>query len=352
MDTLWIMNMKDDWEEGKKWIVSNLHVADLDQMTRVKDVLQGYLGGLLSAYALSGDQDLLHKSIEVMEALKPAFNKETGLLSYRYNPKVKFSTDKVDNTVQQVRLRVVNGKIVNTTETAAVASAPVPIVERDQLNLIGLVGFQQPELIYFTNLTGDSLIKKLLVKSRATMSNVNRPKGLWMTWLYADTGNFTSNFTVAEFSDTTTDFFYNMIRSYVQLNRQDVQLLKMYTDAIDNIHKMQLLKYFGNQLFARKFNTKSYFYTNNMYDSSCLLGGMLALGARELQKTNSSKFPLHWQLAINITDTCYQTAHKTKTKLLPYKFTHNNIILAQGTLVLVETIKNTLITFFINIFSF
>ncbi len=89
-----------------------------------------------------------------------------------------------------------------------------------------------------------------------------------------------------------------------------------------------------------------------MYESSCLLGGMLALGARELQKTNSSKFPLHWQLAINITDTCYQTAHKTKTKLLPYKFTHNNIIMAQGTLVLVETIKNTLITFFINIFFF
>ncbi|XP_017463407.1 PREDICTED: mannosyl-oligosaccharide 1,2-alpha-mannosidase IA-like, partial [Rhagoletis zephyria] len=334
MDTLWIMSMMDEWEEGKQWIVTNLHVADLDQMLRVKEILLGYLGGLLSAYALSGDQDLLHKSIEVMEALKPAFNKDTGLLAYRYNPKVKFSTAKVDNTVQRVRLRVVNGKVVNTTEPASVdqvatvTSAPVPIVERDNANSIGLVGFQQPELIYFANLTGDSLIEEQLVKSRAVMSSIDRPKGLWMSYLNAATGK--SNFTGTGLFDETTDFFYNMIRSYVQLNRQDAQLLKMYTDAIDNIQKMQLLKNIGNQLFARKFETKALLHTNNMDDTSCLLGGMLALGARELQKANSPKFHLHWQLAVNITDTCYQAANRTKTKLLPHSFTLNNSISTEG----------------------
>lgn len=327
MDTLWIMEMMDAFDEGKQWIVANLHFAEIDQMVRAKEVFLGYLGGLLSAYALSGDEDLLHKAIEVMGALKPAFNNATGLLAYKYNPKVKFNADiKVDNTVQRVRLRIVNGKVVNTTEQVNIDNPkvlvdPVPVVELVNDNSIGFIGFQQPEFIYFANLTGDTRLEERLAKSRMTMSKYERSKGLYMNYLDAATGKI--NTTYVGLYDETTDFYYNMIRSYIQLGRQDSQLLKMYTDAIDSLVKMQLIKTIGNQLFARKYDTKTQLFRNNMEDSGCVLPGMLALSARELEMINSTKSRIYWELAVNLTETCYHAANKTKTKLLPHKFNDN-----------------------------
>lgn len=334
MDTLWIMEMMDEFEEGKQWIVTNLHFAEIDQMVRAKEVFLGYLGGLLSAYALSGDEDLLHKSIEVMEALKPAFNNATGLLAYKYNPKVKFNANmKVDNTLQRVRLRIVNGKVVNTTEQVNIDNPkvlvdPIPVVELVNYNTIGLVGFQQPEFIYFANLTGDYRLEERLAKSRMVMSKFEGLKGLYVNYIDAASGR--TNATYVGLWEGTTDFYYNMIRSYIQLGRQDAQLLKMYTDAIDSLLKVQVIRTIGNQLFARKYDTQNLLFKNNMEDSSCLLSGMLALSARELEKINATMSRIHRELAVNLTETCYQAANATKTKLLPHKFTYDNALNTEG----------------------
>lgn len=334
MDTLWIMEMNEEFQEGKQWIVENLHFAEIDQMVRAKEVFLGYLGGLLSAYALSGDEDFLHKSVEIMEALKPAFNNATGLLAYKYNPKVKFNANmKVDNTVQRVRLRIVNGKVINTTEQVNIDNPkvlvdPIPIQELVNENYIGFLGFQQPEFIYFANLTGDLRLEERLLKSRMVMSSIERPKGLYLNYL--DAGTAKTNATRVGLFDETTDFYYNMIRSYIQLDRKDSQILKMYTDAIDSLVKVQLLKTIGNQLFAIKYDTQTQLFKNNMEDSSCVLPAMLALSSRELQMINSTKSRFYLELAVNLTETCYRAANATKTKLLPHRFTYNNALNTEG----------------------
>ncbi len=46
-----------------------------------------YLGGTLSAYALSGDQDILKFAETLATALLPAFNTSTGLPTYSVNVK-------------------------------------------------------------------------------------------------------------------------------------------------------------------------------------------------------------------------------------------------------------------------
>ena len=45
-----------------------------------------YLGGLLSAYALSGEKILLTKADELAEALLPVFNTKSGFPIFAINP--------------------------------------------------------------------------------------------------------------------------------------------------------------------------------------------------------------------------------------------------------------------------
>ena len=45
-----------------------------------------YLGGLLSAYALSGRRVLLNKADELGQKLLPIFNTETGMPAFMINP--------------------------------------------------------------------------------------------------------------------------------------------------------------------------------------------------------------------------------------------------------------------------
>ena len=45
------------------------------------------LGGLLSAYELSGDEMLLDKAVEIAERLMPAFDTQSGLATGKINLK-------------------------------------------------------------------------------------------------------------------------------------------------------------------------------------------------------------------------------------------------------------------------
>ena len=61
MVTLWLMGLTEQWQTGRNWIENMLHFADLDYDIRLREALIDYLGGLLSAYTISGDQLFLNK---------------------------------------------------------------------------------------------------------------------------------------------------------------------------------------------------------------------------------------------------------------------------------------------------
>ncbi len=61
MVTLWLMGLTEQWQAGRNWIENMLHFADLDYDIRLREALIDYLGGLLSAYTISGDQLFLNK---------------------------------------------------------------------------------------------------------------------------------------------------------------------------------------------------------------------------------------------------------------------------------------------------
>ncbi|KAI1083267.1 glycoside hydrolase family 47 protein [Whalleya microplaca] len=74
LDTLWIMSLRDDFEEAVAASVNiNFENSSLESINAFETAIR-YLGGFLAAYDLSGDQRLLRKAREVGDMLYKAFD--------------------------------------------------------------------------------------------------------------------------------------------------------------------------------------------------------------------------------------------------------------------------------------
>lgn len=78
LDTLYIMGMKDDFQKAVKFIDEELNF-DFDGNVSVFETTIRILGGLLSAFELSGDGRLLNKAVKFADHLMPAFDTDSGL---------------------------------------------------------------------------------------------------------------------------------------------------------------------------------------------------------------------------------------------------------------------------------
>ncbi|TWU73542.1 hypothetical protein ED733_003762 [Metarhizium rileyi] len=87
LDTLWIMDLRDEFREGARavasidWSVTDDGAADMFETTI------RHLGGLLSAYDLSGDKTLLNKAVELGEMLYHGFDTPNRLPGFWFNYK-------------------------------------------------------------------------------------------------------------------------------------------------------------------------------------------------------------------------------------------------------------------------
>lgn len=80
LDTLYIMGLHDLYNQSVKWIRDNLKF-DHPTTVSVFETNIRVVGGLLSAYQLSGDKILLDKAVECGKKLLPAFDTPSGISS-------------------------------------------------------------------------------------------------------------------------------------------------------------------------------------------------------------------------------------------------------------------------------
>uniref|UniRef100_A0A8C1GGZ6 alpha-1,2-Mannosidase n=1 Tax=Cyprinus carpio TaxID=7962 RepID=A0A8C1GGZ6_CYPCA len=85
LDTLYIMEMYDEFEAATEWVERNLDF-NMNAEISVFEVNIRFVGGLLSAYYLSGKEVFRRKAVELGEKLLPAFKTPTGLYPNYLNP--------------------------------------------------------------------------------------------------------------------------------------------------------------------------------------------------------------------------------------------------------------------------
>jgi hypothetical protein len=67
LDTLWIMGMKEEFNEARDWLTDNLDFEKVKRKVSFFETTIRALGGLLSAYELSGDMVFLLKAEDLAD---------------------------------------------------------------------------------------------------------------------------------------------------------------------------------------------------------------------------------------------------------------------------------------------
>merc|ERR1740124_1442650 len=78
MDTLYIMDMKNEFNRARDYVVNTLDWDAISKDVSVFETTIRAVGGLLSAAALSNDETLSRKAHDLMERMLPAFDRNTG----------------------------------------------------------------------------------------------------------------------------------------------------------------------------------------------------------------------------------------------------------------------------------
>lgn len=95
MDTLWVMGLKDEFARARDYVATSLrfdHLGKDGDKISVFETIIREVGGLLSAFSLSGDAVFKRKATELMDLLLPAYSEEEGVFYTLFNPHTKDRT--------------------------------------------------------------------------------------------------------------------------------------------------------------------------------------------------------------------------------------------------------------------
>ncbi|KAL7932638.1 glycoside hydrolase family 47 protein [Trichoderma chlorosporum] len=250
LDTLWIMGFKDDFAEAASavgtldWSVTDSTAANMFETTI------RHLGGLLSAYDLSGERVLLRKAVELGEMLYLGFDTPNRMPGFWLD----FEKAK-------------SGKLVAGTNDPSASPCSLSM-----------------EFTRLSQLTGDS--KYYDATDRVTrflekIQNDTMLPGMWPTTL-----NFKaelavdSSFTLGALADSLYEYLPKM---HALLGGVDDVYEKLYRPAMDaavnHLLFRPMLPDQDDILFSGEYNARNGLETDSQH-LTCFTGGMFALGGK------------------------------------------------------------------------
>lgn len=279
LDTLYIMGMKDEFERARKWVAMSLsfnHASDVS----VFETTIRFLGGLLSAYAFSGDEVFKVKAKELGDKLLPAFNTPTG--------------------IPWAMVNLASGSGHNWGWASGGCS------------ILAELGTLHLEFVYLSKITGQPIYAQKVNKVREFLNQIEKPNGLYPNFLNPRSGVWGSqHVSLGALGDS---FYEYLIKSWVMTGETDSVARRMYDKAVEAIDSMLVRKsspsnltYIAEYKFGR--------LEHKMDHLACFTPGMFLLGAK------GSKNEKHFiNLAAELANTCHESYRKTATGIGPEAF--------------------------------
>ncbi|XP_034117750.1 endoplasmic reticulum mannosyl-oligosaccharide 1,2-alpha-mannosidase [Drosophila albomicans] len=274
LDTMYIMGLEDEFNEARDWVRDSLKFHT-SRDVNLFEVTIRVLGGLLSAYHLSGDHMFLAKASELGNRLLPSFLSPSGIpysdvnLGERSAHSPKWSPDSSTSEVTTIQLEFRDLS----------RSTNVPIYER----VVSIVNEKVHAL--------------------------DKNHGLVPIFINANTGTF-RNYATISLGARGDSYYEYLLKQWLQTGRKDNDnLILDYMQAIDGV-LTQLMRrtprenwvYIGELINGHDFKPK-------MDHLTCYLPGTLLLGHQNGMPDS------HLLLARDMMDTCYQTYIKQPTQL-------------------------------------
>ncbi|KAF2663927.1 putative endoplasmic reticulum mannosyl-oligosaccharide 1,2-alpha-mannosidase [Microthyrium microscopicum] len=258
LDTLWIMDMKEDFEEAVAAIDKiDFTTCALDEINVFETTIR-YLGGFMAAYDLSGGQypALLKKAAEMGSMLYKAFDTPNRMPITRW----KFK-DAVENVPQE---------------------APDGI-------LLAEIGSLTLEFTRLSQLTGDTKYYDAVQRIMSIFEdqqNKTKLPGMWPIQVNAKTEDFTGSqmFTIGGMADSAYEY---LPKQYLLLNGGATQYKQMYESTLTTMKNhifFRPMTIDGKDiLFAGQVNSNGQVISATDPQAQhlgCFAGGMVALAAK------------------------------------------------------------------------
>uniref|UniRef100_A0A182SEL3 alpha-1,2-Mannosidase n=1 Tax=Anopheles maculatus TaxID=74869 RepID=A0A182SEL3_9DIPT len=276
LDTLYIMDLQDEFDEARTWIEKYLKF-DVNREVNLFEVTIRVVGGLLSAYHLSGDRMFLDKAVDLGNRLLPCFDSPSG---------IPFSD-------------------VNIGSLAAHAPKWSPDSSTSEVTTIQL------EFRDLSRSSENPVFEKVASRVNLKIHELDKNEGLVPIFINANTGQF-RNFATISLGARADSYYEYLLKQWLQTGKKaDDYLIEDYQKSIRGVLN-QLVRttpnekhvYIGELLNGKDFKPK-------MDHLTCYLPGTLLLGYKNgMPKT-------HLRLATDLLETCYQTYMKQPTQLAP-----------------------------------
>ncbi|XP_053266961.1 endoplasmic reticulum mannosyl-oligosaccharide 1,2-alpha-mannosidase isoform X2 [Pleuronectes platessa] len=275
LDTMWILGLKEEFEEAKNWVEKELTFNKNVDVNLFETTIR-VLGGLLSTYHLSGDQLFLEKAKDLGSRLMPAFKTPS---------KIPFSDVNIGKgTAHPPRW-------TSDSTLAEVTSIQLEFRELSRLT-------QEPQ---YQEVVDE--VMKLVHKLPG------KHDGLVPMFINTNSGQFSHKgvFTLGARADS---YYEYLLKQWLQGGKTEDDLLEDYLQAVEGVKK-HLVKQTGpgrltfvGELSHGRFNAK-------MDHLVCFLPGTLALGAHNGLPGD------HMDLAVQLIETCHQMYTQMETGLSP-----------------------------------
>ncbi|XP_031437328.1 mannosyl-oligosaccharide 1,2-alpha-mannosidase IA-like [Clupea harengus] len=280
LDTLYIMEMYDEFELATEWVVKNL---DFNMNTEISvfEVNIRFVGGLLSAYYLSGKEVFRKKAVELGEKLLPAFKTPTG--------------------IPWALLNMKSGIGRNWPWASGGSSI---LAEYGTLHL---------EFMHLSKLSGNPAFAEKVMNIRKVLNRLDKPSGLYPNYLNPNSGQWGQHHvSVGGLGDS---FYEYLLKAWIMSDKTDEEGKKLYYDALQAIEKNLIRKSSGGLTYIAEW--KGGLLEHKMGHLTCFAGGMIALGADGAPDQQTGH---HMELAAEITRTCHESYARTNLKLGPEAF--------------------------------
>ncbi|XP_075552808.1 mannosyl-oligosaccharide 1,2-alpha-mannosidase IA-like isoform X1 [Dermacentor variabilis] len=295
MDTLYLMGMAEEFQRARNWVAENLSLNDVSSDISVFETNIRFVGGLLSCYALTGDNMFKDKAEEIARLLLPAFNTPKGIPHALINIKTGVS------------------------KNYAWASSGGSILAE--------LGTMHLEFSYLSDITGNPIFREKVDKVRQVLADLDKPKGLYPNYINPKTGRWGQHhMSMGALGDS---FYEYLLKAWIQSDGEDVQAKRLLLDAVKAIESKMLLQSRSGFLYLAEIKYDR--VEPKMDHLACFAGGFYALISQTLGEDPSVTKDHFMDVAKNITNTCHESYDRTPTKLGPESFRFTEQLEAKAT---------------------
>jgi len=278
LDTMVMMNLKEEFSEAKDWVKDNLDF-NIDKDVNLFETTIRVFGGLLSTFHLTADRIFLDKAIDIADRLLAAFQSPSAVpysdvnLKQRRGHAPKWSPDSSTSEVTTIQLEF-----------------------RD-----------------LSRVTGNPKYAEAVEKVSKHVHELPKTDGLVPIFINANTGKFRSHSTIT--LGARGDSYYEyLLKQWLQTGGTEDYLLEDYTKAMQGVSSRLVRRTQpNNYLFVGEILAGGKEFKPKMDELVCFLPGTLALGVH-----SSKQMPRqHMELAKDLAHTCYLTFAAHPTHLAP-----------------------------------